>query len=79
MPWWQGYHPLIEKIQDLGYHVRSQILDAADFGVPQTRRRLFVTCDREIIPELIGAPATAWRTARELLDPPGTWDSRPLL
>ena len=42
MRWWHGYHPLMEEIRDLGYHVRSQVLDAADFGVPQTRRRLFV-------------------------------------
>jgi DNA (cytosine-5)-methyltransferase 1 len=78
MRWWQGYHPLIEEIQDLGYHVRPQVLDAADFGVPQTRRRLFVICDREIVPEPLRVPATTWRTASEILDPPGTWDSRPL-
>ena len=50
MRWWHGYHPLIEGIRNLGYHVRLQVLDAADFGVPQTRRRLFVVCDREITP-----------------------------
>ena len=78
MRWWDGYHPLIEEIRNLGYHVRSQVLDAADFGVPQTRRRLFVVCDREITPAPIRAPATTWRAAREILDPPGTWHSRPL-
>src|SRR6266478_1147153 len=78
MRWWHGYHPLIEEIRNLGYHVRSQVLDAADFGVPQTRRRLFVVCDREITPAPIRAPATTWRAAREILDPPGTWHSRPL-
>ena len=78
MRWWQGYHPLIEEIQELGYHVQPQVLDAADFGVPQTRRRLFVICDREIVPEPLRVPATTWRTASEILDPPGTWDSRPL-
>lgn len=78
MRWWHGYHPLIEGIRNLGYHVRLQVLDAADFGVPQTRRRLFVVCDREITPAPIRAPVTTWRAAREILDPPGTWHSRPL-
>jgi len=78
MRWWKGYHPLIQEIQDLGYHVRPQVLDAADFGVPQTRRRLFVICDREMVPEPVRAPFTTWKAAREILDPPGTWVSRPL-
>lgn len=78
MRWWGGYHPLIEEIRKLGYHVRPQVLDAADFGVPQTRRRLFVLCDREIIPQPVRVPAATWRAAREVLDPPGKWWSGPL-
>jgi DNA (cytosine-5)-methyltransferase 1 len=78
MRWWHGYHPLIEEIRKLGYHVRPQVLDAADFGVPQTRRRLFVLCDREIAPQPVKVPAATRRAAREVLDPPGKWWSGPL-
>lgn len=45
------------------YRVRLQILDAADFGVPQTRKRLFFTGLRRSLglapPELTGTGATA--------------------
>lgn len=37
---------LIRKMKRLGYSVDSQILNAADFGVPQNRRRLFVVAHR---------------------------------
>ena len=47
---WHGYTPLIDDLRALGYNVRPQVLDAADFGVPQTCRRLFLLCDREAAP-----------------------------
>jgi DNA (cytosine-5)-methyltransferase 1 len=33
---------LIDKFEDSGYHVEKGILNAADFGVPQKRKRLFI-------------------------------------
>jgi DNA (cytosine-5)-methyltransferase 1 len=33
---------LVRRLEEMGYKVSSQILNAADFGVPQNRRRLFV-------------------------------------
>ena len=54
------------------------MLDAASFGVPQTRRRLFLLCDREKTPDPITPPIQPLRAAREILDRPGTWKSRPL-
>src|SRR5438132_5647839 len=53
---WDGYDPLIDEIRNLGYRVRTQVLDAADFGVPQTRRRLFLLCDRETTPDPVSLP-----------------------
>jgi DNA (cytosine-5)-methyltransferase 1 len=75
---WAGYQPLIEEIRNLGYGVLPQVLDAAYFGVPQTRRRLFLLCDREKTPEPIIQPVRPLRAAREILDRSGTWESRPL-
>jgi DNA (cytosine-5)-methyltransferase 1 len=75
---WAGYDPLIDELKGLGYHVRPQILDAAGFGVPQTRRRLFLLCDRERLPDPVTAPQGPVRAGREVLDAEGVWRSTPL-
>jgi DNA (cytosine-5)-methyltransferase 1 len=75
---WDGYTPFIGELADIGYHVRCQVLDASWFGVPQTRRRLFLLCDREAVPDEIAVPGGAAGTVRDILDPAGTWRSRPL-
>lgn len=36
------FRALVERLRELGYHVWSETLDAADFGVPQRRRRMFI-------------------------------------
>lgn len=36
-----------DEMRDLGYSVKSQCIDAADFGVPQHRKRLFFIGSRE--------------------------------
>jgi DNA (cytosine-5)-methyltransferase 1 len=75
---WDGYPALIEGLEHLGYSVRPEIAEAAAFGVPQTRRRLFLICDR------VGAPAPLVRThvveprAKEVLDPDDAHLSSPL-
>ena len=38
---------LLEKLKELGYAVRFQVLNAANFGVPQLRERLFIVAARE--------------------------------
>ncbi|MDR3515782.1 MAG: DNA cytosine methyltransferase [Azospirillaceae bacterium] len=76
---WDGYDPLVAELGALGYYVRRQVLDAGSFGVPQTRRRLFLLCDRERMPDEVPLPfGSVTKTARDILDPPGTWSSRPL-
>lgn len=75
---WSRYAELLEALR-CDYKVVPQVLDASDFGVPQSRRRLFLLCDRKREPpdlssRRVGRPAAA----REILDPPGTWMTRPL-
>ena len=75
---WTGYNELVGAMADLNYNIASGVLDAADFGVPQSRRRLFIVGDRERdpkLPEKSGAPHVP---ARSILDPAGTWKSKPL-
>lgn len=75
---WEGYEPLLSRLRDLGYKVSPQILDAADFGVPQTRRRLFVICDRDHEPPVIKRRTSKRRPASCAVKLDGPWMSRPL-
>ena len=42
---WSRYAEFKTELETLGYKLREQILNAADFGVAQSRRRLFLTAD----------------------------------
>lgn len=53
---WDRYSQFIQRLKNLGYHIREQTLDAADFGVPQARRRLFIMCSLECEPPEITPP-----------------------
>lgn len=67
---------LVEELCILGYGVSWAILDAADFGVPQHRRRLFVLADR------CGMERRLTEWPRALLPPPTVMnaiDDLPLL
>ncbi|MGE0348362.1 DNA cytosine methyltransferase [Hydrogenophaga sp.] len=70
---WARYPELKEKLVDLGYHLREQVLDASDFGVPQKRRRLFLLADSKGMPTPVKIPGMAVATVRSILDPDGIW------
>jgi DNA (cytosine-5)-methyltransferase 1 len=53
-----------------------QVLDAADFGVPQTERRLFIIGDRRRRPKEILIPRRKPKTAESILDPIGKWQAK---
>jgi len=57
---WHDYRPFLCALMGLGYRARVCILDAADFGVPQRRKRLYIVCDREAEPPEI-APRVSVR------------------
>lgn len=50
---WGRYIEFVDELRKLGYNVEAQVLDASKFGVPQTRRRLFLLCDRDSPPKSI--------------------------
>jgi len=56
---WAKYAKWLVQLQELGYKTKEHVLNAADFGVPQARRRLFIIADREQDPPGAIAPATA--------------------
>lgn len=55
---WRKYKTFVSALKRMGYHVRQQTLNAAKFGVPQSRKRLFIMCDREQRPPKIVPPLT---------------------
>lgn len=79
-PWrhWSGYSDLIRGLEDLDYACETLILDASNFGVPQSRRRLFVICDREGKPRLPPKGPITPLTARDILMDDPRWKAGPL-
>ncbi len=67
---WERYSSLLRELRDdLGYYVSEQVLNAADFGVAQNRRRLFIICDREAQPaEVVPPRSSRLRTAKDIVD-----------
>jgi DNA (cytosine-5)-methyltransferase 1 len=62
-----------------GYELAEQILDASDYGVAQTRRRLFLVGDRKHEPAVVTRKRAGRRpSAKSILDKPGTWATNPL-
>lgn len=75
---WSKYSEFVADLQCLGYHVSEQLLNAADFGVPQRRRRLFLLCDLERMPRRVRPRDTRQRSASAAVDMNGTYPLSPL-
>jgi DNA (cytosine-5)-methyltransferase 1 len=72
---WSRYSELVDELKELGYSVKEFVLDASDFGVPQSRRRLFIVCDRENEVRKMPLPRRKRRTVHDILDAPGIWET----
>jgi DNA (cytosine-5)-methyltransferase 1 len=72
MTGWCGFDDLMDRLRE-EYFVSVQRLDASEFGVPQSRKRLFIICDRQRFPDRVTGRARYPRPARDILDPVGTW------
>jgi len=75
---WSRYGELLTELENLGYHLKEQVLDSSKFGVPQSRRRLFITADLEGEPADIKIPKRKIKTVEEILDRDGIWKTTPL-
>jgi DNA (cytosine-5)-methyltransferase 1 len=70
---WKSYKRWIEQLGGLGYNLRDQVINAADHGVPQARRRLFIMCDRDKAPIEVKASVEKKKTAASILVPNGVF------
>lgn len=75
---WTRYGELLTALKKLGYNLREQVIDASNFGVPQSRRRLFIIGDLETQPSAIINPRRKTRTVHDILDEDGKWNTSSL-
>jgi DNA (cytosine-5)-methyltransferase 1 len=75
---WKRYTEFKKELETLGYKLREQILNAANFGVPQSRRRLFLTADLNEEPPEIKSRKRAVNNIMDIVDLNGTYRWTPL-
>ncbi len=76
---WSRYGELTQELKDLGYSIKEKVLNAVDFGVPQSRKRLFLICHKGLMADFeIPSPSIRHKTARNILDPVDTWKTTKL-
>lgn len=67
MTLWARFQEWLDGIHELGYRTCLGVLDAQDYRVPQSRKRLFVLCDRIAEPTLPPKARGPKRTAASVL------------
>ena len=75
---WGRYAEFKKALTDLGYKLREEALNAADFGVAQSRRRLFLTCDCVKNPQKVESRKRAVKNASEIVNLDGRYKWTPV-
>ena len=79
---WDRHAELIQDIESYGYTVSELRLNAADFGAPQARKRMFLLCDSMgssvTSEELYHEYGQKFQPARSVIDWSGKYKSTPL-
>lgn len=65
---WQLYPAWQMAMNALGYSLAPHVVDAADVGVPQHRRRLFIVATRSTVPLRLHLPTVEHVAARAVID-----------
>jgi DNA (cytosine-5)-methyltransferase 1 len=64
---WKMYPSWHHALKTLGYNITEYLLDAADFGIPQSRRRIFIVATRKRIQLDLHTPSLFRVPAREII------------
>ena len=64
---WHRHEELGRMLRQLGYKVTEKELDAEDFGVPQSRKRLFMLCALPAPPSIPVVDQIRGKTARDII------------
>ena len=75
---WSRYCEFTQALRDLGYQISEQVLSAADFGVPQKRRRLFILCDRKCKPKEVRPTTDKYKPVSPIICANGIYKFSPL-
>ena len=76
---WSRYQEFLRSLRSAGYRVAEHVVDAADHGVRQRRKRLFLLCDRDAEPpSRIPKKPGPKPAASGILDQTGLWKRSPL-
>ena len=79
---WIRHDELISTIESYGYKVNDLFLNAADFGTPQARKRMFLVCDKEgsVITkeDLLIFNSSRMKSAASIIDSSAKYESSPL-
>jgi DNA (cytosine-5)-methyltransferase 1 len=75
---WSRYTEFKSALEKLGYHLREQALNSANFGVPQSRRRLFLLADQQRMPPRVMPRKAEPKKAADIVDLDGPYRWTPL-
>ena len=79
---WDRHDELVRSIESYGYTVSDLYLNAADFGAPQSRKRMFLVCSRDGasvgMEDLTGAHKKSPKNAASIIDRSGKYQRQPL-
>ena len=65
---WKRYAEFKTALEKLDYHLCEQVLNSAYFGVPQSRRRLFLLADKQQQPPMVMPRKTETKKIVDILD-----------
>lgn len=75
---WTRYAEFKIELEKLGYKLQEQVLNSAHFGVPQSRRRLFLVADKQQTPSKVTPRKTEPQQVADIVDLNGTYRWTPL-
>ncbi len=75
---WNRYAEFKSALKELGYKLQEQVLNSAHFGVPQSRRRLFLVADRQQIPPKVMPRKTEPKKIADIVNLNGKYRWTPL-